>query len=56
MQVTDFKVIDQAAIEIMQILHAHGIRKREVEMVMNTVNALINDQPVLEVMEYPNSK
>lgn len=55
-EVTYGAVLVATAEEIIDVLHKHGIRKREVPKVFETVQQLLDKQPVMESKEYPNSR
>lgn len=55
-QVTDGAVLALVANEIVDVLHKHGIRRREVLKVMQSVEEKLDSQPVQEAKDYPNSR
>jgi hypothetical protein len=55
-QVTDYTVLVTVAEEIVEILHKHGIRRREVVTILEIATERLDSQPVQEAKAYPNSR
>ena len=55
-EITDYTVLAQIADEIVGVLHKHGVRRREVTIIMQSVNEKLDSQPVQEAKNYSDSK
>lgn len=55
-QVTDERVLVQVAKEVLEVLHKHGVRRREVPMVLQSVWEQLDSQPVQGANDYPDSR
>lgn len=55
-EVTHGPVILHTAREIIDVLHKHGIRHREIAEVMKVVEYEVSSQPVQSSIAYPNSR
>ena len=53
---TDGAMLMQLADKFIDIMHEHGVRRMEVPMIFEFVNQKIDDQPVQEAKDYPDSR